>query len=303
MIAIAERLEPYVARRAPAESFVIVVNPDAGGERRRLAARVGAHLAARGCRVVIEDAARRGHIRRLAETTRADALLVAGGDGSINEAARGLLARSEPRPALGVIPQGTANVLTRELGLPRDSAALAEIFARGETKPLHVGLANGRPFVLMASAGIDAAVVESVDPRLKRKIGRLAYAVAAARILMRGEFPDIEAETDAGRLRAKCVIVAKSKFYGGSCVIDASADATRPGLGLVALTEVSPRATLALLRYFASGRLDEAGCVRKLAVRRVTLRGARGAAQIDGDYLGPTPVEICEAEETLDILA
>lgn len=301
LIANAERREPPEAGRAPAESFIIVVNPDAGGECRRLASAVAAELAARGRRIVVEDAVRQGHIRRLAETTRADALLVAGGDGSINEAVRGLLARPAPRPALGVIPQGTVNVLTQELGLPEESAALAEIFARGGTKPLHVGLANGRPFVLMASAGLDAAIVQSVDLGLKKALGRFAYAVAAAKILARGDFPDIEAETDAGTLRAKCVVVAKSKYYGGRFVIDAAADVTRPGLSLVALTEISLGATLALVRYFASGRLDAAGRIRKLAVRRATLRG--GAAQIDGDYLCPTPVDIREADETLDILA
>jgi len=242
-------------------------------------------------------------IRQLAETTRADALLVAGGDGSVNEAVRGLLARAAPRPKLGVIPQGTVNVLTQELALPEESEALAEMFMRGETKPLHVGLANGRPFVLMASGGVDAAAVEMVDVELKglkRTFGRLAYALAAARIFWRGDFPDIVAETDAGTLTAKCVVVAKSRFYGGKHVIDAGV--TRRGLRLVALTEISPRAALALYRYFITGRPDDAGCIRRLAVSRATLRGAC-ATQIDGDYLGPAPVDICEADETLEILA
>ncbi len=305
LIPNARRRGPPEPKSAPAESFVIVVNPDAGGERRRLAGAIARQLAAGGRRAIVEEAVRPGHIRQLAETTRADALLVAGGDGSVNEAVRGLLARPAPRPKLGVIPQGTVNVLTQELGLPEESEALAEIFMRGETKPLHVGLANGRPFVLMASAGVDAAAVEMVDVELrglKRTFGRLAYAVAAARIFWRGAFPDIVAETDAGTLTAKCVVVAKSRFYGGKCVIDAEADATRPGLRLVALTEISPRAALALIRYFITGRPDDAGCIRRLAVSRATLRGAC-AAQIDGDYLGPAPVEICEADETLEILA
>lgn len=291
------------ALRRPLESFLVIVNPTAGGEGRRLAKDVAARLTAGGRNVVLEIAARPGDIQRLAETARADAVLVAGGDGSINDAVRGLLARPAPRPALGVIPQGTANVLARELGLPHDAALLADIFLRGATKPLHVGRANGAPFVLMASAGLDAAAVEAVDLGLKRKIGRLAYAAAAARVFARGGFPDIEAQTSAGVLRAKCVVVANAKYYGGGFLIDRSGDVTRPGLSLVALTEVSPRAMLALMRYFMTGRLDEAGCVRKLAVRRVRLEGVDGVAQMDGDFLGPTPIEICEAEEALDILA
>lgn len=298
----AERPTARDALRKPPESFLVIVNPSAGGERRRLAGDVAARLAAAGRSVAIEIAAHPGHIRQLAETACADAVLIAGGDGSINQAVCGLLVRPAPRPALGVIPQGTVNVLMRELGLPMDAPRLADMFLRGETKPLHVGRANGAPFALMASAGLDAAVVEAVDLGLKKKIGRLAYVAAAASVLARGCFPDVEAQTDAGVLRAKCVVVSNAKYYGGGFLIDRSADVTRPGLSLVALTEISPRATLALMRYFMTGALDEAGCVRRLSTRRVTLRG-EGAAQIDGDYLGRTPVEICEAEETLEILA
>lgn len=287
-----------------AGAFAVVVNPAAGGAGRPLARDIAERLAARGHEVAIEDAAAPGHIRQLATTTRAAALLVAGGDGSINEAVRGLLARQTPRPALGIIPQGTVNVLAQDLGLPDDAETLAQIFVRGATRPLHVGLANGRPFTLMASAGLDAAVVAAVDlglDGLKKRTGRFAYAVAAAQTLLRGDFPDVLAETDAGPLRAKCVVVAKSRYYGGRFVIDAEAGATKPGLSLVALSEISPRAVLALARYFASGRPDEGGCIRKLAVRRVTLTGD-AATQIDGDYLGRTPLEIYEAAEALEVL-
>ncbi|WP_424361340.1 diacylglycerol/lipid kinase family protein [Methylocystis parvus] len=302
MNAETERPAGKDALRKPPESFLVIVNPSAGGDKRRLAKDVAARLTKGGRSVSLEIAAGPGEIRRLAEAARADAVLVAGGDGSINEAVCGLLARPTSRPALGVIPQGTVNVLMRELGLPEDASALADIFLRGETKPLHIGRANGAPFLLMASAGLDAAVVETVDLGLKRKIGRLAYAVSAAKVLARGGFPDVEAQTEAGVLRAKCVVVSNAKHYGGGFVIDRSANVTRPGLSLVALTEISPRATLALMRYFLTGALDGAGCVRKLATRRVTIRG-EGAAQIDGDYLGRMPVEICAGDETLDILA
>lgn len=294
---------PGSESRRPVESFAIAVNPDAGGERKRLVETVAALLTARGRKVIVEEAATPGDISRIAQTTRADALLVAGGDGSINKALRGLLARPAPRPALGIIPQGTVNVLRRELALPLESEALAEIFARGNTKPLHVGLANGQPFALMASGGVDAAVIEAVDLALKKKIGRLAFAVAAAKIFLRGNFPRIEAKTDEETLCARWVVVTKSRRYGGPFVINSAADVTKPGLTLVALTEISPRAALALARYFLTGRLDDAGCIRKIAVTRVTLGAADVPAQIDGDFLGRGPVEIREAQEVLAVLA
>ena len=79
-------------------------------------------------------------------------LVIAGGDGSINEALTGFQDHPDP-PQLAVIPFGTANVLALELGLPRTPRAIAEMIFQERTKPLHYGIANGRPFVLMASTG------------------------------------------------------------------------------------------------------------------------------------------------------
>ncbi len=281
--------------------FLIVVNPDAGGERKRFVAHIAATLTESGRDVIVEEATLPGRIYELAASACVDALLIAGGDGSLNEAVRGLLARAAPRPILGVIPQGTVNVLAQELNLPRAPEALARIFLAGKTALLHVGLANGRPFALMASAGLDAAVVRAVDRGLKQKIGRLAYLVALAKTLMLGGFADVDVETEAGALRAKCVVVAKSKYYGGRFVIDAGVDATRPGLSLIALRDISAASLVALAGYFITGRTDRAGHVRKLSVRRVTLGGANVAAQIDGDYCGEAPLEICESVETLAV--
>lgn len=283
--------------------FLVLVNPDAGGARKRFTARVAARLIAEGRDVVIEEATAPGRIRDASMTTDFDALLVVGGDGSVNEAVRGLLARPAPRPLLGIVPQGTVNVLAHELGLPGDPDALAALFLRGATKPLHVGLANDRPFVLMASAGLDAAVVKAVDLGLKRRLGRAAYAVATARYFLRGDFADVHVDTDSVALTAKCAIVTRSRFYGGRFVIDAGADVTKPGLTLVALTEVSPRGVLALARYFARGEADGSGILVKRRVTRATLRGDRVETQMDGDYLGPAPIEIREAGDALRVIA
>jgi diacylglycerol kinase family enzyme len=288
-------------RRLPGR-VVIVANPQAGGARRGLAAAVADRLGARGIAAAVETAGAPGAIRALARTCDADVLLVAGGDGSLAEAVRGLFDRPAPRPALGVVPAGTANVLARELALPRDPGALAALVARGATKPLLPGLANGRPFTLMAAAGLDAAIVAALDPAEKRRFGRIAYLLAAARILRAGEFPDVRIETDAGTLLAKWAVVTRARHYGGAFVIDPDADVTRPGLTLVALTEISARAALALAVFLATGRADAASRLQKRSVRWARFTGA-AATQIDGDAFDPPPLEVTLAAETIDVLA
>ena len=126
-------VETAAPARAGPQNFVVVVNPAAGACGSGLAAQVAERLRSNGCAIVVETAAKHGRIYEIAKTAMADAVLVAGGDGSVNEAARGLLERPRPRPALGINPQGTVNILADELRLPADADDLAAIFARGAT--------------------------------------------------------------------------------------------------------------------------------------------------------------------------
>ena len=81
-----------------------------------------------------------------------------------------------------LLPFGTANVLAREIGLPRDPERLAELIAHGAARPIWPGRVGDRLFLTMASSGFDAETVAAVNPRLKRHIGRFAFAWAILRV-------------------------------------------------------------------------------------------------------------------------
>jgi YegS/Rv2252/BmrU family lipid kinase len=106
-------------------------------------------------------------------------LVVAGGDGTVASVAD--LAGRLDVP-LGVIPGGTANDFVRALELPLDPVAAAELAVSGtELRRLELGrLADGRPFVNVASAGLASVAARRAAP-LKPKLGPLAYAVGALR--------------------------------------------------------------------------------------------------------------------------
>lgn len=98
-----------------------------------------------------------------------EAFFVVGGDGSINLAVSGLIGSDT---ALGVLPSGTANVWAQELGLPGLTwtrwLALeesAERLARAPSNRVDVGVCNGKPFLLWAGIGLDAFVVQRLEPR------------------------------------------------------------------------------------------------------------------------------------------
>ena len=114
---------------------------------------------------------------RAAHNGTAD-VIVAGGDGTINEAIQGM---AGTKARLGIIPRGTANVLARELRLPADENEATDVIARGRSRTIHFGVAideqsqTSRYFLLMAGIGVDATVVTEVVPSLKSRFVKAAF--------------------------------------------------------------------------------------------------------------------------------
>ncbi|HSM19137.1 MAG TPA: diacylglycerol kinase family protein [Hyphomicrobiales bacterium] len=159
--------------------FLLIENPRAGGGRREFLERCIAALVKRGAsveRVAPESAAHtREAARDAANSEIYEALIVAGGDGTIRQAASGLVGRALP---FGIIPVGTGNVLAAELRLPRDPWALAGYLTGGKAHAATGGTANGELFLFMTGVGLDAEIVARLHPELARRIGKSAYSPA-----------------------------------------------------------------------------------------------------------------------------
>ncbi|GGB06349.1 hypothetical protein GCM10011491_38080 [Brucella endophytica] len=110
-------------------------------------------------------------IKRAAQVDR---IIVGGGDGSLNAAAKGLLATGLP---LGVLPLGTANDFARTVGLPFDLPAAVKIIAGGKTAQVDLGDANGHPFLNVASVGFSADLAASLTQQAKKRWGKLGYGL------------------------------------------------------------------------------------------------------------------------------
>src|SRR4051812_10920913 len=141
--------------------------------------------------VTFAETSRRGHASRLAQGAAADgvdAVVVLGGDGTLNEAANGLAGSST---ALGVLPGGSTNVFARTIGMTNDpieaTGELLGAMARGSRRRIGLGMVNGRYFLFHVGLGFDAAVVQQVEKRsaLKRYAGHPLFAWAAVVTWMR----------------------------------------------------------------------------------------------------------------------
>jgi YegS/Rv2252/BmrU family lipid kinase len=257
----ATEAEPKQATAADRRRALVIVN----GKSRRgeeLAGSVRELLGSRGLDLRVEDCSEAGGlsplIRRFAD--RVDIVVIGGGDGTMNAAAAGLI---ETRLPLGILPLGTGNDLARTLGLPLTLEGAADVIAAGHEQAIDVGEVNGLPFFNVASIGLSADLALSLTRDLKRRWGRLGYAIAAMKVLARAKpfRATIRSANERARVMTLQVAVGNGRYYGAGNVIRADAAIDDNNLDLYSL-ELSRAWKLALMAR--SFRMGEHGAWREV---------------------------------------
>ncbi len=244
-----------------------------------------------------------------ARCVREDAglILAAGGDGTINEVANGMIGSQVP---LGVLPAGTANVLAMETHLGRCPARAARDFPTLEPVRIAVGLLraiDGAPlryFLLMAGAGLDAHIVAHLNPRVKKVFGKGAYWLAGWQSAFR-RLEELDVECDGRSARCSFALASRVRNYGGDLEIARGASLLHEHFELVLFEGSNP---LRFVKYFTGVLLGNAARMRGVNVlraRSLTLRPANRKTvhiQIDGEDAGTLPVRVEAAPDALTLL-
>jgi len=205
----------------------IIHNPHAGRfPAHPFVERAARVLQQRGWETVIHQTGGPQDIQRLAAACAregCEALFVAGGDGTVGQAAKELAGTST---ALGVLPAGTANVFAQELGLAglgyTDWFALEESASRlasGHVAEMDLGRCNGQVFMLWAGVGLDGYIIGQVEPR-PRTMKHLAvpYYVAASLWAVRGwQGLKLRVQVDQQLVSGQFaqIVVSNIQRYGG----------------------------------------------------------------------------------------
>lgn len=264
---------------------LVLENPRAGRAAQGSLARAVERLVAHGwsvatrCPGSVEELAAIG-----AHPPAVDAILVAGGDGTLSAFVQSYPADG---PLVGLLPVGTANVVARDLGLPLDPVAAADALASHRAVIADVGVLErpGRParrFVLSAGAGDVGAAVLRVSLPLKRIVGGAAYGFSFAGSLLRRS--TLIARVDGARILAGSVIVTATRHYAGGFVPDA---ASQPGDGRLDLHVLPPGlAAAAAFAWRASQGMARAVRAAEVAIE------SEAAVECDGDAAGLAPCVI-----------
>lgn len=173
------------------------------------------------------------HARRLSKSAAYlgfDVVAAVGGDGTVNEVARGILEmQPESRAALAIIPFGSGNGLARHLKIPVKPAAALGILNRMNVSRMDTGLMNGRPFFCAAGTGFDAHISHEFARSEKRGFaGYIKAALQELRSYKPREYMVRVGETQL-RERAFLISVANASQYGNNARIAPAAD-TSDGL-------------------------------------------------------------------------
>jgi diacylglycerol kinase family enzyme len=264
-----------------------------------------------------------GHAATLAREAPAegfDVVAAFGGDGTLNEAANGLIAGREehPQTSLACLPAGQANVFAKMVGIPTNARRAAEqlvsIAGAWRSRAVDLGVVNGRCFVFSSGLGVDASVTHKVDanPRLKARFGPWYYTWVFASTLARRYLlspPRMAVGVDGARqaqpLRGVTTVIQNGSpftFFKSHPIDIADGGALDSGkLAGCVLRRARP-IDLPFLTFRAISARARVSAHRQVSafsdVTELTVRSADGRPlplQVDGDYLG----EVTEARYSI----
>lgn len=170
----------------------------------------------------VQETTHEGHAVQIAQDAAAndvDRLAVAGGDGTLHEVVRGLVAAAAlGKVTLGVIPTGTENIFATNIGVTGIEEGF-DLLDHGERRRIDVGFAGGEPFVVSCIAGLPAEVSVGASDDLKERFGSLAFVVASLQELTEFEGLHIDLSAISNGVEttwsgeAQCVLVGNVRRF------------------------------------------------------------------------------------------
>lgn len=234
-----------------------------------------------------------GDAQRLAQIAAdqgLDAVIVVGGDGTINEVIQAL-AGSET--ALGVLPNGTVNVWARETGIPLDTAEACNVLLNGQLKRIDLGQVNDRYFLLMAGVGIDGEVTHAVERKPVKRFGVLGYLLYATWYGIGYRSFNVILQMDARVVRTTAlqIIIGNTQLYAGAIKYTWQAKCDDGLLDICAVRKRNILGRVIVMLDFFFKRKQRKQWVRYERCKSIKIHTRQPVAmQIDGEPAGHTSI-------------
>lgn len=222
-------------------------------------------------------------------------VIAVGGDGTVNEVARGLINRKKGK--LGIIPAGTGNDLSKSLGLSLDENKALQAIINGNSKNMDIGLVNNNLFLNIASVGFDAEVVRNVEGIKKRIKGKVAYILGVIVTLFSFKKQEMILEMDGQVFKRNMVLLAVGNggYYGGGMNILPMADLSDGYFSICLVKNMNNLSMLFLFPSIFKGKhLKYTKYVEIFKAKTVIVRNKEDRIiNVDGDLI------LCEKEDIM----
>lgn len=283
--------------------LAVVINPAAGGARRlNRPARLMKQLRRAGHEITLYTTTKPGDGTLLAQQALAEGaevVVAVGGDGTVNEVVQGMAGSKIP---LAVYPAGTTNVWCKQVGMPFNPRRAAEVISNGPRRLIDLGRADEQYFLLMTGIGLDGEITHAIDLELKKKIGKLAYALAALRLGLHFQSSDVNIVLDPGsahprylKLRSSMIIVTNAERYA-VMKLAPEAQLDDGQLELLIFNEKNIWSRFRRAFSLITSRSEHDPHIERYQVHQALIEvGNSVGVQIDGDpqgHTGPLPLDI-----------
>lgn len=285
---------------------LLIVNPISGTRSKQgLEKLVAERLKVKGIEVesyVTKGGGEAFKVARKAAENGFEAVITAGGDGTVNEAANGVAHTST---ILGILPYGSGNGLARSLGIPQDLNEALKIIEGGFVLNSDRGLANNHPFYCTFGMGFDAVVSEKFASMKKR--GRITYIRSAFREYLNYQSQPYALVMDGRTLTEKALLIAicNAPQYGNNAYIGPKAKLTDGLLDITVVHSDNPFSTMIMGMDLMTGMLDKNRSIESFQVPAVTIvRTSDGPVHLDGEPMQMKKKIVVECEkEALKVYA
>jgi YegS/Rv2252/BmrU family lipid kinase len=231
-----------------------------------------------------------------------DIIVAAGGDGTINEVVNGM---NDKKP-LAIIPFGTANILALEAGIHGSAEEIARIILSNKTKKFYVPNINNKNFILMASAGYDAEIVETVQSclTLKNIFKKLLFFIVSSLKLIVFKKNELKILANNKIYKANWIIVTNAMHYGGAFKLSKETNIFDKKIITYLFCNLT---RLNFLCYFftllLNKELKESNKLIKIKSDDIFISSkTKTPVQYDGEFLGYLPAQIKSTKKTINLL-
>ena len=274
---------------------MVIINPTSGGEqalnyKEKIENKAKEYFEVVETRIT-EKALDATHFAEEAAKEKYEAVIVFGGDGTVNEVISGI-AEKEYIPKLGIIPGGTGNLITKLVQIDQDIDKAIEGLDFNLTNKIDIGKANDHYFGYIFSVGSLPEAIHNVEIEDKTKFGMFAYAINTVKSVIRDEVFNIKVETENANYEGEAsqVLVLLSNYFSDKKIFDEN----KVGYAnILILKDASIFSKLSLIPDLLKGDVVENDSIEYIKAKTIKISSdIEIESDIDGDQSDDLPVEI-----------